>query len=412
MLMRRAMLGVILGLMLLGLALKPVKGDDFGKIFEKAAKKAVKDTLKPSGGLTPGLPGSAAAGEARGEPVAFKTADGWTLVVHHYKPTGAPKPGAMPVILCHGLTYNASFWDLDPSVSFAEYLAAKGHDVWAVDLRGSGLSQKWVWKADEAPDMIVGGALRKISKGKLGSAGYATIDPKFANWTLDSHIAQDVPATVNFVRRKTGAAQVAWVGHSMGGIVAIAHLARHGNPGIGQLATIGSQVTMPNGQLPLQFIGEMLSTRQRQLTGEITGAQVLDATHTSVHNMFFNVENTNRKIYDALSGPATDVPGIGLMQQYSALGQKGELLDAGGRYSYARNLKNITVPMFISCGASDSFAPPVVQKYLYDNVGSQDKTIIIFGRRQGFTVDCGHDDTLVGKTSAREVYPVIEKWLH
>ncbi len=411
MLMRRALLGVLVGLSLLGLAFAPARGDDFGRFLERAAKKTIKETLKPSGGITPGVPGSVAAAKARGETVAFKTADGWTLVAHHYRPTVAPKPGAMPVILCHGLTYNASFWDLDPAYSFAEYLASTGHDVWAIDLRGSGLSQKWVWKADQAPDMVVGSALRKISNGKLGSAGYATIDPKYANWTLDSHIAQDVPATVAFVRKRTGATQVAWVGHSMGGIVAIAHLARFGNPGIGQLVTIGSQVTMPNGQLPLQFLGEMMSTRSRQLTGEITGEQVLDASKTSVQNMFFNVNNTPRKAYDALTGPATDVPGIGLMQQYSALGQKGELLDARGKYNYARNLRNITIPVFISCGASDSFAPPMVQKYLFDNVGSTDKTIVIFGRRQGFSVDCGHDDTLVGKTSRAEIYPVIEKWL-
>jgi len=49
----------------------------------------------------------------------------------------------MPVILCHGLTYNALFWDLIPECSFAEYLSSQGFDVWAVSLRGSGLSQKW-----------------------------------------------------------------------------------------------------------------------------------------------------------------------------------------------------------------------------------------------------------------------------
>jgi len=72
---------------------------------------------------------------------------------------------------------------------------------------------------------------------------------------------------------------------------------------------------------------------------------------------------------------------------------------------------NITVPMFISCGSLDAFAPPVVQKYLFDRVGSTDKTLVIFGKKGGFSADCGHNDTLVGRTSRQEVYPVIEKWL-
>jgi pimeloyl-ACP methyl ester carboxylesterase len=317
----------------------------------------------------------------------------------------------MPVILCHGLTYNAAFWDLDPAVSFAEYLAAKGYDVWALDLRGSGLSQKWVWKLDEAPEMLVGSALKKLSKGKLGPAGYASVDPKYANWSLDHHIAYDVPAAVKFVCKATAAPSVNWVGHSMGGIVAIAHLARYGNPGIGRLVTIGSQVTMPNGQLPLQFLGELVKGRSLQLTGQITGPQVIEASRDSVQNMFFNVENTPQGVFTALTGPATDIPGIALMQQYSVLGQRGELLDAKGQFSYARNLKNITIPIFVSCGAADSFAPPVVQKFLFDNVASTEKQIVIFGKRQGFSVDCGHDDSLVGNMSKVEVYPVIEKWL-
>lgn len=399
---KRTLIGVVIGLLLLGAALTPARGDDFGKLLEKAAKKQVNQKLASA-------PAPAAA--SRAETIPFKTADGWTLVVHHYRPTVVPKPAAMPVILCHGLTYNAAFWDLDPACSFAGYLASHGYDVWSVDLRGSGQSQKWVWKAGEAPEAIVGETLRRLTKGKNAASEYATIDPKFANWSLDHHVSYDVPAIVKFVRKQTGAAEVAWVGHSMGGIVAICHLARYGNPGIGRLATIGSQVTMPNGQLPLKFLGEIANTRRRQLTGDLHGEALTTATKTSVHNMFFNVDNADPKVFDALSGPATDVPGLALMAQYNVLGQRGELHDARNQLSYAKLLPNIKVPMFISCGAADNFAPPVVQKYLFDHVGSTDKTLVIFGRSGGFSVDCGHDDTLVGKTSRAEVYPVIEKWL-
>jgi predicted alpha/beta hydrolase len=117
------------------------------------------------------------------------------------------------------------------------------------------------------------------------------------------------------------------------------------------------------------------------------------------------------QVYEALSGTATDVPSIGVLKQYMALGSGGELLDAKKQFNYAKNLRNVQVPIFVGCGADDQFAPPAVQRYLYDHVGSTDKTLIVFGRRMGFAVDAGHDDALVGLNSRQQVYPVIEAWL-
>lgn len=382
--------------------------DDLGKLFEQAARSRVRQSLTPR---NPNPAHAAAPQKRNGEPIACKTADGWTLVAHHYRPTGQPRPGAMPVILCHGLTYNALFWDLDPACGFAQYLAGLGYDVWAVDLRGSGLSHKWVWKIDDAPDVLIGGALRRMSHGKLGSAGYATIDPHYANWTMDDHIARDVPALVRMVRRHTGAPAVAWVGHSMGGIVALGCLARYDNPGIGCLVTVGSQVTMPQGQVAGQFLSELLETRRRQLAGQLGGNQLMTQTKTSVHNLFFNSQNVSPEVYDALSGWATDVPAIGLMQQYMHLSNRGVLLDAKGEFNYAKAVGNIKVPIFISCGEQDNFAPPKVQQFLFNHVGSTDKTLYIFGRSRNLPVDAGHDDALVGLNSKDTSYPVIAQWL-
>jgi pimeloyl-ACP methyl ester carboxylesterase len=315
------------------------------------------------------------------------------------------------VILCHGLSYNAQFWTLDPACSLVDYLTAAGYDVWVADLRGSGDSTKWVAKLAQAPELAIGEAVRRLSRNKLTPTGFATIDPKFSNWTLDHHIAYDVPAFVRMVRRETGAAQVTWIGHSMGGIVALAHLARHGNPGIGKLVTVGSQVTMPNGQLAVQFLREMIETRTQLLTGQLDPDRLAAETRTSVHNMFFNQRNVSPQIYNALGTWATDIPALGVMQQYMTLGLGGELLDASKQFNYARALGNVTVPILITAGSDDQFAPPLVQQYLFNHVGSTDKTLLIFGRAMGFRVDAGHNDVLVGLNSRAEVYPAIEAWL-
>jgi pimeloyl-ACP methyl ester carboxylesterase len=351
------------------------------------------------------------AAQQHGQPMALRTADGWTLVVHRYAPRGGQAPGAMPVILCHGLTYNASFWDLEPSASLPRYLAGRGWDVWVVDLRGCGMSQKWVWKLEEAPEALLSSAVRKITGTRAPLAGFATMDPKSANWNLDHHIAYDVPAVVNFVKKQTGAAQVAWVGHSMGGIIALGHLARHGNPGIGRLVTVGSQVTMPNGQVPLQFLSEMIALRAEQLSGKVAGEVLMNQTKTSVHNLFFNQANVSPGIYEALGSWATDVPAMGLMQQYQTLANGGELLDAAKKFNYAKAVGQIQVPVLLMTGAGDQFAPPVAQKYLYENIGSTEKAMVVIGRRTGFAADNGHNDALLGFNSQAQVYPVIERWL-
>lgn len=401
--MKRIWAGMTLCLAV-ALATPIVQADDLSKILEKAAKDNLKKQISPEG-----LKATMAPHDMNAEVYTVKTADGWTLVAHRYQPR-APKPGTMPVILCHGLSYNALFWDLDPSCSFADYLSRQGYDVWSVSLRGCGLSQKWVWKLDSAATNIVGGAVRRITAGKLAPTGYATVDPKFANWDLDDHINYDVPAFMHLVKHHTGAKEVAWVGHSMGGIIAIAHLTRYQNPGIGKLVTVGSQMTMPDGQLFIQFVTEMIKTRKGQLGGKFDKQLAMD-THKSMNNMFFNERHTKPEVYEALCTWANDVPSIGLLQQYMALAKTGELTDSKGQFNYTRNLANVKAPIFISCGEKDQLAPPVVQKYVYDNVGSQQKTLITFGKSSGLTMNPGHNDTLVGLTSQQQVYPVIERWL-
>ena len=409
---------------------------DLGRLLERAARDSLRQALdpqRPERNAFPSNPGSrpnpypfpnpnptratdpgrTPASPRKVETHAIKTADGWTLVALRYRPTASPRPGAatMPVILCHGLTYNARFWDLDPSCSFAEYLAAQGFDVWVVNLRGCGLSQKWVWSLEDAPEAFIGGLIRRSTHGKYGSTGYASIDPKYANWSMDDHVAYDVPALVSLVRGKTGAPEVAWVGHSMGGIVALAHLCRFQNPGIGRLVAIGSQFTMPEGQIPAQFLRELLTTRERQVSGVARGPELIAQSKTSVQNLFFNSRNVMPEVYQALTTDATDVPSIGLMRQYLSMAENGALLDARRQFNYASGLRNVTVPLFLGCGASDRFAPPVVLKFLFDRVGSADMTMLVFGRAGGFAAEAGHNDALIGLNSRAQVYPVLARWL-
>ena len=317
----------------------------------------------------------------------------------------------MPVILCHGLTYNALFWDLDPSCSLAEYLSAQGLDVWVVSLRGCGLSQKWVWKVEDTPAALVGIAMRRLTHGKLPPTGFATIDPRYANWTLDHHITYDVPALVDLVRRRTGAPQVAWVGHSMGGIVAIGHLARFGNPGIGRLVTVGSQVTMPPGRLPVEFCRETILSRQKQLAGQLNGKELIEQTRTGIHNLFFNVQNVDDNLRRPLGRLGHRHPRHRPDGAIHGAGDKGVLLDASQQVQLRAAPREDQGPHLHQLRRPGPVRAPAVQQYLFDHVGSAEKTLLFFGQAQGLAVDAGHDDALVGLNSRDQVYPAIARWL-
>jgi len=381
-------------------------GQDLGEFLEHAGRGLIRKEFEDAN-----LRRLTAPWERDAEIYTVRTADGWTLVAHRYRPRPNTGRQAEPVILCHGLGYNALFWDLEPHCSFAQYLAQRGYDIWAVSLRGCGLSQKWVWKLDSAPALIIGGLIRRATNERIAPTGFATVDPKYANWTLDDHIGYDVAAFVYLVKHHTQASQVTWIGHSMGGIIALGHLARYKNPGIARLVTVGSQMTMPAGQLPIQFFTEMLRLRERELAGKGDRERLVVEIKTSVENMFFNEKNTHPHIYEALTTWAKEVPSIGVLQQYLVLAREHELWDHKRQFNYARALGQVQVPVFVSCGAADQLAPPEVQRYLYRQVGSAQKNILIFGRQQSFSVDAGHNDSLVGLNSRNEIYPVIERWI-
>src|SRR5437660_1760039 len=63
------------------------------------------------------------------------TADGWHLGMRRFRPA-TPDPGKDPVVLCHGMGLNGTFWTIADD-HLPQQLAARGYDVFIVDLRGA-----------------------------------------------------------------------------------------------------------------------------------------------------------------------------------------------------------------------------------------------------------------------------------
>lgn len=110
------------------------------------------------------------------------TDDGWTLPIRHYAGPGEP------VLLVHGLGVNHYNFDWRPDVSLAAWLRDRGWDVWVAELRGD--------------------------------AGTTPPSKEAAReWTFEDHARHDLPAVVDGVLAATGRERLAWVGHSMGGML-------------------------------------------------------------------------------------------------------------------------------------------------------------------------------------------------
>jgi pimeloyl-ACP methyl ester carboxylesterase len=329
-----------------------------------------------------------------------ETPDGWKLALHRYAPEKTD-PSRMPVILCHGLGYNSRFWDLVPSNNLAEFLRGNGWDTWLLDLRGVGASTKPVWYWLRGPDLSV----------------FANPDVEFTNleWDIEDLILNDVPTAVNFVRKETGAASVAWVGHSLGGIIGMGHVER--NPrdsGIGCLVAAATPMIVPQPTTVFQrdikhlrFVLTAMNNRWQSMAQAITLGQL----KTPVDEFYYNEKNmTHVTLQMIRMRVAEDIPAP-VLDQLLKMAETGELRSPDGRFNYSRELPRLTLPALFIAGKVDHSADPEGVHYAYEHVASKDKTFRLFGLAWGDSIDYGHDDLILGKRAKEEVFPVIEKWL-
>ncbi len=155
------------------------------------------------------------------------TADGWRLGVRHYVPEH-PDPSKLPVVLCHGLGLNATFWTITDNHLPAQ-LNARGYDVYVFDIRGSGENGR-IGRHDR-----INRRRRQTPFRERGER----------NWNVDDLMQYDVPAILDYVQRQTGHDRVNWIGHSMGGMLMFPYLELNDHPErIANFVGMGSTITL------------------------------------------------------------------------------------------------------------------------------------------------------------------------
>lgn len=340
------------------------------------------------------------------------TSDGWALSVLRYRPAGG-SASAPAVVLCHGLGYNGRFWDLAREVSLARYLSSAGYDVWVPSLRGAGWSTKP--PLSRLRQLFLRGDLLTAG-GVFTSAGRGMLK---TNWTVDDHVRHDVPALFELITRQTGRKKLHWIGHSMGGMILLGHLAlRRQEDRLASFVAVGVPVfVMPPLSAPLEQISSargaveisnaIISTNLPALLGQIAGARLAGPMDA----LFYNRANVTDGVIRRLSAWGTEDISPGQLAQLIDMIVAGEFRSADGKIQYAAALERMKVPALFLAGTVDNLATVGAVKKLYTRWGAAEKKFALLGVINGQRGDYGHDDLIIGRHARSEVFPVIRRWL-
>jgi pimeloyl-ACP methyl ester carboxylesterase len=326
------------------------------------------------------------------------TADGWRLGVRHYRPKH-PDPGKLPVVLCHGLGLNATFWTLTDSHLPAQ-LTARGYEVYVFDIRGSG-ENAHLGKHDR-----INAVLRQTILRERGERG----------WTVDDLVRYDVPAILDYVKKETGKDRVNWIGHSLGGMLVFPYLELAADSErVANFVGMGStiiQAKTPQGDMLAANRGLRVLTLfaspgrlGRPLAFfKVPGMERID-------RFYYSNENVDRRTISRFYGYTLEDTGPGALRQLAPYLEFGHMLSADGRIDYSARLGEITVPTLLIAGDGDIMSDVPSTELTLCGLASPDKTLMRFGKSRGNVADYGHCDLVWSRYAPKEIFPPLIDWL-
>ena len=326
------------------------------------------------------------------------TEDGWRLGVRHYRSSN-PDPGKLPVILCHGLGLNATFWTITDN-HLASQMALRGYDVFVFDIRGSGENAE-VGRHDHINNIMRHTFLRECGE---------------RDWTVDDLVHYDVPAILDFVQRATGRDRVNWIGHSLGGMLVFPYLELAPHPErIANFVGMGS--TIIQAEIP-----------QRDMLAANRGLRVLSLFASPgrlgrplaffrvpgmelIDRFYYSNENVDRTTISRFYGYTLEDTGPGALRQLAPYLEYGHMLSADRTIDYSARMGEITTPTLLVAGDGDIMSDVPSTELTLAALGSPDKAMMRFGKSQGHIADYGHCDLVWSRHAPAEIFPPIIDWL-
>jgi len=312
--------------------------------------------------------------------ISATCADGWELAV--WKRPARLKRFAEPIVLCHGLGNNHRVFDLHAPLSLSVALSEAGFDVYAVDLRGAGQSQR---------------------------------PPKGAQFhaCIDDHVQFDVPAALELARRESGGAKVLWVGHSLGGLVGLSAMTPDLQQLVAGIVTIGSPVYFSNLQARTKAalaLGRFFSYPRRIHLNVLARLALPVASMTPAYftEGMLNAANVDAAIRRRSLAQMIAPIWRGVILQMSDWVANDVLRSKDGKVDYRDRIAKLQVPLLSVGGAVDRLAPLEAVTKAHELAGSPDKTLLVEWPGE---VQYGHGDLLLGRHAPLHVYARLIEWL-
>ncbi|MFL5318152.1 MAG: alpha/beta fold hydrolase [Myxococcaceae bacterium] len=312
------------------------------------------------------------------------TSDGWRLAVHHRK--AKVRKFREPVLLCHGLSANHHNLDFEPPYSLAHALNDAGFDTYAVDFRGTHESS------------------RPPSGKSVG------------DYSVDDHIQKDGPALVQFALEHSGASQVFWVGHSLGGLIGYGVAGGASAEKLRGLVTLGSPVFFVFDRNLIRHairLGLVLAWPHKFRQGWFSRAAAPFLGHVALplSDTIINPRHIAPHIQRKAFATIISAMGRNVLLQFRDWIWSDSFRSRDGKVDYRAGVERMTVPLLVTAGSKDRLAAARGVQRAFDLAGSKDKTLLVFGRENGDEQDYGHGDLLFGTGAPKEVYPIVIRWL-
>jgi pimeloyl-ACP methyl ester carboxylesterase len=315
------------------------------------------------------------------QPTAIEvvTPDGWVIHAHH---RAAPdRKFIEPVVLCHGLANNFSFFELNPPANLARFLTNLGFDTYCIGHRGDPSSVPPDWPVDA---------------------------------DFDDLVRLDVPSILKAVSVHSGQQRVLWVGHSLGGLLGLASAAI--TPTIVGVVTIGAPVFFklhhaytrllklgqwlsPSGLLPVDCVARVLAP----FAARIEPGQWGDVSA--------NLQNIDALSQRMVLANATSPVWRGVLRQLEDWVRHNAFRSRDFKTDYRAQTKALQRPLLVCAGTVDRLAPLSISREYFDLLTTPDKCFEGFGKEFGQREDYGHGDLVIGRLAHLDVYPVIGRWL-
>lgn len=321
--------------------------------------------------------------ELRADDVVFAiTPDARRLPLLRYRPPGAATR-RHPVILCPGLASNRYSFDLGVGTpSLAVYLAERGFEVFAVELRGEGHG-----------DHVSG------------------------TWNFDDFVERDAPSLVARVLEVTGAPAVHWVGHSMGGMVLLAAIAR-GLADVRSAVTLGSALAFAGTDHALGEYARLKPALKRVSTvpygrlARILAPLAARWRHNPIDALNINVDNCDGSAVRRLDavGFTTVSPDVAL-QLITATEPGGLRSQHADEPPFIELLaaRPDPPPILLMAGEGDPQCPAEAIARVGRTHGRFETRVV--GPSNGAVMAYGHFDMLMGVRADAEVFPHVVDWL-